>query len=659
MSGGEIVWRMVCGYRDAALWSRMAVGSEPTPPRRLAEADPTPVEGGFTVCDVALGEWVCPKSEDEQRWRDCLVARGEQIREHRLSFLGLRDCNLGDPVDWNRDYSRGVKIPLLFAPLIDYRDYHVAGDAKLVWELNRHHHLVVLGRAYRVTGDARYASAAVEQLESWIAQCPFGRGMNWRSPLELAIRLINWVWTIDLIRESNLITAPLWERLRRTAYLHLWQITQRYSRGTSANNHLIGEATGVFVGTSYFRDLDRRGRWRQHSKEVLEQQILAQTFTDGISREQALGYHVFVLQFFLLAGVVARETGDDFSSAYWCRLERMLDCLAVFSEGGTELPMIGDSDDGYVLDIGAGAPSPQELFSIGAVLFCRADLKALAGAYGEPARWLLGSTSRSAFELLPEASGNGSLTPRAFSEAGYYLLQYGRSTGTDRVSAVFDCGDLGFTSIAAHGHADALSFTLRAFGTDIFVDPGTYDYFSFPTAREYFRSTRAHNTVEVDGVDQSVMLGPFLWGHRAHARCVVWEPTPEGGRVVGEHNGYVRLDDPVVHRRALSLNAPSQALSICDEIFARGEHDIAIYFHLAEHATVTAAGRNCYRITVRGGSLMLELDSKLKVETLRGRDAPMGGWVSRAYHQKAPTTTFVARTRSRGDCSFTSRIKIG
>src|SRR4029453_10619991 len=138
------------------------------------------------------------------------------------------------------------------------------------------HHLVVLGRAYRATGEARYAEALVEQLQSWIDQCPFGRGMNWRSPLELAIRLINWVWAVDLVLESGLVAGAFRSSLRRALYLHLWLITRSYSRGSSANNHRIGEAAGVFVATSYFPDLDESGRWRRESQRILEEEIGAQ-----------------------------------------------------------------------------------------------------------------------------------------------------------------------------------------------------------------------------------------------------------------------------------------------------------------------------------------------------------------------------------------------
>jgi hypothetical protein len=658
MSAGELAWRAAGRLRDAQLWGRLALRLEPRPRACAPAAAGTSADPGFRVCDVRVGEWARPESDEEKAWRDRLVSEADRVARHRLSFFGLVDADLGDPIDWNRDHESGRKAPLRFAPLVDYRDYRVAGDAKVVWEPNRHHHLVVLGRAYRGTGDVRYASAVVEQLESWLDQCPFGRGMSWRSPLELAIRLINWVWAIDLIRESGLVTGKFRDRLREAAYLHLWGITRNYSRGSSANNHRIGEAAGVFIATSYFRDLDDAGRWRGKSRQILGEEIIAQTYPDGGSREQAVAYHAFVLQFLLLAAIVGRKTGEDFPATYWSRLERMVEFLGALSEGGTALPMIGDSDDGYVLDLG-DSREPYALFCIGAGLFRRADFGAWAGRYAEAARWLLGRSSRAEFDALASTSGDEVLVSRAFPESGYYLLQCGRKGRTDRVSVVFDCGELGFKSIAAHGHADALSFTLRAFGSDVFVDPGTYDYFSHPAWRAYFRSTSAHNTLVVDGLDQSVMLGPFLWGTRAHARCIAWEPRNQGGKVTGEHDGYTRLADPVLHWRTLQLDDRSRSLSIQDDIVASGIHEVAAYFHLAEDAHLSAEKPNRYRITVGGGTVTLEVDPRLAVEVLTGSDEPIGGWVSRGYHRKIPSTTLIARGHCEGKSSYVSRIDIG
>ena len=113
-------------------------------------------------------------------------------------------------------------------------------------------------------------------------------------------------------------------------------------------------------------------------------------------------------------------------------------------------------------------------------------------------------------------------------------------------------GRLGYLSIAAHGHADALSFTLSAGGEELLIDPGTFAYHTQKQWRDYFRGTSAHNTVRIDGQDQSVGAGNFLWlAHAPVARARIQCSTPQFDRLVAEHDGYRRLADPVTHRREL------------------------------------------------------------------------------------------------------------
>ena len=587
MSPAEVLWRIRSTVRDQLDRPRFALGLYPSLPSMSPASELADVGPGFRLCDWESRAYRSQQLQpDEERWQAGLRERAEKLLSHKISFFSLDDCYLGDPIDWNRDHEAGVAAPGGFAGSIDYRDYRVTGDAKIVWELNRHHHLVVLARAYQVTGDIRYAEAVIAQWRSWCAACPFGQGMNWRSPLELAIRLINWVWAVDLIRESGIITASVYKELLAVVYLHLWEITRKYSQGSSANNHRIGEAAGIFIATQYFPMLDPQGRWNQQSRAILCQEVQTQTYQDGANREQAFGYHLFVLQFFLFSGIVARRAGADFPETYWSQVNNMLEFAGALSEGGDYIPSYGDCDDGYVLDLGHGPEAATGLLAVGAILFARQDFKAWAGGFREAAYWLLGPLARAHFEAILPASGNTTLSSRAFPDSGYYLLQCGRAGAADRVSVLFDCGELGFQSIAAHGHADALSFTLRAFGQDILVDPGTYDYFRYPQWRAYFRSTRAHNTVVIDDRDQSQILGPFLWGIRAEASCLTWEPNLHGGRAVGEHNGYTQLSDPVVHRRTLDLDGEVRTLTILDEIIALEHHRVQISFHVAENLSL-------------------------------------------------------------------------
>jgi hypothetical protein len=310
-----------------------------------------------------------------------------------------------------------------------------------------------------------------------------------------------------------------------------------------------------------------------------------------------------------------------------------------------------------VLDLG-DARDARGLLSTGAVLRGRADFKRWAGGLRESTFWLLGRQASGLFRDVPDTT-RITLPSSAFPDAGYYLLQSGHLGGPDRISVLFDCGELGFGSIAAHGHADALSITVRAFGTDVLVDPGTYDYFTHPQWRRYFRSTQAHNTIEVDEVDQSQQLGLFLWGARANARCLEFRSDDTGVEVTGQHDGYRALSDPVVHRRQVRLEPAARTITVLDEIHTEGFHRIAVRFHLAEHCRLAARDGNRFEIHVADrGVVVLEMDSRLTVETLTGSVSPIAGWVSRGYHVKAPATTLVGRTECIAGAAFVCRLEV-
>jgi hypothetical protein len=338
----------------------------------------------------------------------------------------------------------------------------------------------------------------------------------------------------------------------------------------------------------------------------------------------------------------------------------MLEFAAALSEGSGRLPALGDADDGYVLDLGPGPPGIKDLLCIGAILFKRSDFKECSGGFREPALWLLGSEAKQRFDDLPSTHTRRLIASKGFKDSGYYLLQCGSAGSSERISVAVDCAELGFKSIAAHGHADALSFVLCAFGGEVFVDTGTYDYFTYSEWRSYFRSTRAHNTVVIDNQDQSVMLGPFMWGRRATSRIIEWNPWPEGGgRFVAEHDGYCRLKDPVIHRRSIELNPQARQVSITDEIHAAANHRIAICFHLTEHcsASVVSPGHVC--ILLPEGKLTIGVDTRLKLTLFNGSDDPKFGWVSRGYHRKVPAPTVVAEGLSQGCDTFRSIIDVG
>ena len=657
MSPAEIGWRAHAAVRGIVDRVRFAANRPPALASPGAGMDHIDAGPAFRIAGLRREEWA-GIATDEPEWLARLVAQADDAADHRLSYFNLQRQFVGDPVDWHRDHESGRATPRGYSRSIDYRDHDVAGDCKLVWEPNRHHQFVVLARAYSVTGQVRYAQALVNQLESWLDQNPFWTGMNWRSGLELGIRLINWIWSLELIAESGQVAPALYRRVAESAYLHCWEIRRNYSRGSSANNHLIGEAAGVFVASAYFAQFPQAAAWRLESRRILEREVRLQTHGDGCTREHALGYQLFVLEFFLICGIVARRIGEDFSKDYWACVEKMIEFLARMSEGGGSLPLFGDCDDGYVLDLGRTPADPRDLFCIGAVLFGREDFRARAGAFREPALWLCERGARARFDSVPQPPRGAALGGRAFPESGYYLLQCGSDGMRNRISVLFDCAPLGFGAIAAHGHADALSFTLRAFDADVLVDPGTYDYFTFPEWRTHFRSTAAHNTLAVDDTDQSVMHGLFMWGSRARARCTHWQADAERIVVSAEHDGYMRLSDPVRHGRTLELDCATRTLVVTDRVSAKGAHRVALGFQLAEHCAAEQTSGGVVIIRVAGEHIVMTFDPRLDVKLVKGSVAPIAGWVSRGYHRKNPATSIIARARTHGDATFVTRVEV-
>ena len=225
--------------------------------------------------------------------------------------------------------------------------------------------------------------------------------------------------------------------------------------------------------------------------------------------------------------------------------------------------MIGDADDGYVVQprrrAGILAARLADRHRRGAVRSRRTS-RAKAGALDGKTVTLLGvergaPARRSCAAARPRAASG-----RGCSSRNPATTCWARRFETpDEVRLLVDAGPLGYLSIAAHGHADALSFVLSIGDREILVDPGTYAYHTDPAWRRYFRSTLAHNTVGIDEQDQSVQAGNFMWTDHAQARCIEFEAGAERQRFVGEHYGYERLEDPVVHRREIVFDARAAA----------------------------------------------------------------------------------------------------
>jgi hypothetical protein len=583
------------------------------------------------------------------------VAAADRILAGRFEIFALDDVELGNPPRWNRDPKTGVEAPLDFGKQLDYRDPKIVGDCKYLWEPNRHLHLVTLAQAYALTGDDKYAATLRTHLESWIAQCPFRMGVNWSSSLEAGLRLLNWALAWQLLGG---VDSPLFQgedgmafrdRWLASVYQHAEFVCGHFSLHSSANNHLMGEAAGVFCAALAWPHWARSRQWHAASREILEREALLQNAPDGVNREQATSYQQFTFDLLLLPFLAACANDCELCAAYSARLEAMLEFLASIMDAGGHVPMFGDADDAHAarLDPRDSFDRYRSMLATGALIFDRGELKAKAGALDDKTRWLLGADADRGFNSLPVPSG-GLPIRRAFDEGGYYIL------GTEfeqpgEIRLVADAGALGYREIAAHGHADALSFTLSVGGEELLLDPGTFAYHTENEWRSYFRGTSAHNTLRIDGLDQSEPGGNFMWLRKARAGCIAWATSADEDIFEGWHDGYAGLADPVIHRRRITLDKRGRTILLTDMLDMKGEHEVELFLHCAEDSVIAPiAGGVC---VTRGGRAVLirwPEHPQGKAEVRVGATAPIAGWVSRRFDRKVASPTLVWTARLTG-----------
>jgi len=587
------------------------------------------------------------------------VAAAERIAQGSLDVFALRGVDLGSPPRWNRDPKTGIEAPLAFGKTLDYRDADLVGDIKYLWEPNRHLHLVRLAQAFALTGNKAYFHPIEEQLDSWFIACPYGYGPNWASSLEVALRLVNWSAAWQLLGGAHgevLGERPGFRgRWLRSVHQHAGFVRGWLSLHSSANNHLIGEAAGLFLAALAWPHWPAAREWLAASKRILEEQALAQNAPDGVNREQAVWYQQFVLDLLLLCLLAGKANGQWFSADYESRLEAMLDFLASVMDAGGNVPMLGDADDGVAASFSLEPNPYRSLLALGAVVFKRGDFKLKAGRLDDRSRWLLGEAADARFDGL-DAEKTRLPLRQTFPDGGYLVLGCEFDTPNE-VRLVADAGPLGYRSIAAHGHADALSLTLSVGGREFLIDPGTYAYHTQERWRQYFRGTGAHNTVRVDGLDQSVPGGKFMWLRHARAGCSLWLSSPEKDSFEGWHDGYLRLEDPVKHRRLIELDKRERRVLIEDTLEMEDEHDVELLFHCSEQVCVDAVPGG-YALSRERTTLRLLLPAGGAARVERGSLAPIFGWVSRAFDQREPSCTIVWQARLAGRTRLRSEIRI-
>ncbi len=636
-------------FRTAAARLRFRLGA--------AARDPGPVKfaTGFGHPVRAALEGLSP-ADYRQRFpeaHETELRASQELLAHRFELLG-QAVEFGPAIDWNRDPISGRCWGVGFSPDIRYRGEGRLGDIKFPWELNKHQYFFTLGKAAWLTGESSPAREIVAEIDDWIAKNPFRAGINWISALEVGARATAWILAYPFFERH--CDEAFRRRFLASLFRHMLFVEEHLSVGRHANTHLVGEAATLVLG-GVFLDCPRSAQWIGKGLRILEGEMQRQVTDDFVHAERSVSYQRFFVDHYYLAAVFLSSNRQSLSEAALRRLEAMTGFLMdmLFPDGSAAA--FGDGDSARGIWLGASAAEDYRgLLALGAVLFDRSDFKAVAGDLSEEVFWLGGPAAVRRFDELPaQPPEHASI---AYERGGYFVMRSGWAP--EDAVAIFDCGPLGHGP-SAHGHADALSFQLSSAGYSFLVDAGTYSYNLDPAWRDAFRSTAAHNTVVVDEQSQSEPGGRMAWQSMAKTRASAWISTPGFDLVDGQHDGYLRLAEGVVHRRAMAFLKPDVWI-VADCVHGTGRHRVDSWLHLRPDCGGQADRQNCRAVLTSpaGGNLYAGVHCRGvddgRLEMVTGDEEQRSAWFSPGYGIRIPSRALRLRGSFEGSCELVTLL---
>jgi hypothetical protein len=474
-------------------------------------------------------------SEDEKRDADRVVGAAT------WDVMGFGPMTFEGDSIWRRDPISGRDWGLEYHADISFAR-NDGSDVRVLWEINRFGHALMLAAAYLGSGDERYAETFFSHVEEWIEQNPYARGANWGCAMEAAIRACNLLAAFDAFRVSEAMKEDRLAMMLRLFDQHgRFIVDNNEFSYIATSNHYLSNVVGLFWIGTLMPELEQAREWSdlglQETLKEMDKQVLA----DGADFEASTGYHRFVTEMFLHTFDLAKKNEITVPEQYSRKLASMIEYLRAITRPDGKMPLVGDCDGSRFL--------PMKMAS-------GDDSKFLLDMYGS------------------EDQRRGSA---AFPDAGIYVLR------DDDLFLHFNASDCGLKGRGSHGHNDALSVEVFAFGRPFIVDPGSYAYNLDLDARQKFRSTAYHSTVMVDDVEQNSIERdlPFVIGNEAKPKVLEWMTDDEFDLVMAEHYGYRRLKEPVLHLRSVEFNKQERYWTITDKFSGRGEHELSFTFHLA------------------------------------------------------------------------------
>lgn len=506
---------------------------------------------------------------------------------------------------WSADPRTNYVWPDISAHKISYRQSSGA-DPKGSWEVNRLLYLLVFSSPLTEADDDDSAKVVDSILADWLKQSRPGVGIAWTSGIEVALRSIS----LLLLLSSVDVTDETRLRARSSLTEHLNWLLRFPSLYSSANNHRVAELTAILLVSSALDGSLRTSDLAEYEAELLR--VMNSLFaSDGVGLEQSPTYAAFTLELGALCLHLHHWHTPTIRDALQAVLGSGFDSLNAFTSREGSIFRYGDDDDGKVL--GTLVPDTEYVNLLAA---------------------LIGTTR--------EVPSPG---VRVFPAGGHTVIR--QRLGTDHEYVLlFDHAPLGWGSIAAHGHADTLHFSLYIDGLPWIADPGTYSYHGDSSLRDYFRSTASHNAPLVQQVDSSVMTGDFNWSQKYRAKPAINKLAidKESFEISARHDGYESRFNTTVERQ-LACEPAFKRITVHDRLIG-GEASFQVSFLIPSDCSIDHTDDG-YRVSRKNApaETSMSFSGADEVELLKPSES--GAWYSPRFGERESAWILRAHARRR------------
>lgn len=518
--------------------------------------------------------------DKDSLYRQSVIANGDKICSNIISILGDNEKYLGERIDWNKDYKSGETWDSRYA--FDYvlLDWSKPSDVRIVWELNRLHFILDLGKAYLATNDQKYVQKYKEIITDWQANNRVAYSLAWGCAMEASIRAVNLILALDFFASSRLLDEAFICKYINSIIQHGHFIWRNIEYADIRGNHYLADLVGLIYIGCYFPEYPETKKWLQFSTNKLEEEIFGQIHPDGVDHEGSLPYQQLVVELLLSAIILLNKNGTNLSSEAMTRVENAVEFIMHYTKPDGKCPMFGDSDDGRLHPFGKqDVNDHRHLLSTAAVIFKRGDFKAAAGKFWEDSVWLLGAVGLNEFDSLQE---NEYLLSRAFDNGGFYVMQnFGNHI-------IIDCGNVGMAGRGGHGHIDRLSFELFLNGEQLICDTGCSSYSANKTERIAAISSKAHNLTVIEGIEMAAIdTSGFIQARNVPGRVIGWNVSEKMDFFHGQIDYRLENKESINYERQVKFYKTKSVVEIIDSFTGLGDYPLETYFHFAPNCRVS------------------------------------------------------------------------